>query len=89
MKINDSFILREIAGEHILIPVGAAALQLHGMITVSESGLLLYKKLQNECSEEELVDALLAEYEVERDVAAADIKAFLAQMRQIGILSEE
>lgn len=86
MKANQSFILREIAGEHILIPVGSAALQVHGMITVSESGLLLYQKLQNECSEEELVDALLGEYDVDRDVAEADVKAFLDQMRQVGIL---
>lgn len=78
--------MREIAGEHILIPVGSAALQVHGMITVSESGLLLYQKLQNECSEEELVDALLGEYDVDRDVAEADVKAFLDQMRQVGIL---
>lgn len=81
--------MREIAGEHILIPVGATALQIHGMITLSESGLLLYQKLQEECSEEDLVDALLAEYTVDRDTAASDVKEFLTRMRQVGILPEE
>lgn len=89
MKIRDNFILREIAGEHILIPVGEAALRVHGMVTLSESALLLYEKLQQrECDEEDLVNALLAEYDVEKDVASADVKAFLNQMRQVGILSE-
>ena len=45
MKIKDNFILREIAGEHILIPVGEAALRVHGMVTLSESAVILYEKL--------------------------------------------
>lgn len=85
MKIKDNFILREIAGEHILIPVGEAALRVHGMVTLSESAVLLYEKLQNEC-EEDLVNVLTAEYEVDRDEALRDVKAFLAQMRRVGIL---
>ena len=86
MKIKDNFILREIAGEHILIPVGEAALRVHGMVTLSESALLLYEKLQSECTEEDLVDVLTAEYEVGRDEALRDVGAFLDQMRQVGIL---
>ena len=86
MKIKDNFILREIAGEHILIPVGEAALRVHGMVTLSESALLLYEKLQSECTEEDLVDVLTAEYEVGREEALRDVGAFLGQMRQVGIL---
>lgn len=86
MKIKDNFILREIAGEHILIPVGEAALRVHGMVTLSESALLLYEKLKSECTEEDLVDVLTAEYEVDRDEALRDVGAFLGQMRQVGIL---
>ena len=86
MKIKDNFILREIAGEHILIPVGEAALRVHGMVTLSESALLLYEKLQSECTEEDLVDVLTAEYEVGRAEALRDVGAFLGQMRQVGIL---
>lgn len=86
MKITDNFILREIAGEHILIPVGEAALRVHGMVTLSESAVILYEKLQSECTEEDLVDVLTAEYEVDRDEALRDVGAFLGQMRQVGIL---
>ena len=89
MKIKDNFILREIAGEHILIPVGEAALRVHGMVTLSESALLLYEKLQSECTEEDLVDVLTAEYEVGREEALRDVGAFLVQMRQVGILEGE
>lgn len=86
MKATTEMVLREIAGEHLLIPVGQTALKVHGMITLSESGLLLWNKLQEECTEEDLVNALLAEYEVDRETAEADVKAFIGQMQKVGIL---
>lgn len=86
MKATTEMVLREIAGEHLLIPVGQTALKVHGMITLSESGLLLWNKLQEECTEEDLVNALLAEYEVDCETAEADVKAFVGQMQKVGIL---
>ena len=81
-------ILREIAGENILVPVGQTALKVHGMISLSESGLLLWKKLQDECTEEDLVDAILGEYIVDRETAADDVRVFVGQMREVGVLLE-
>ena len=48
--------------------------------------MLLWNRLQEECTEEDLVNALLAEYQVDRETAAADVKAFVQQMREVGIL---
>ena len=92
MRASGELVLREIAGAHILIPVGDTAAKLHGMITLSDSGLLLWERLQSECTEEELVEALLAEYEVDRetadrDTARADVRDFLGQLREVDILS--
>ena len=56
------------------------------MITLSESGLLLWKKLQKDCTEEELIETILSEYEVDRETARADVQAFLGQMNEVGIL---
>lgn len=86
MKIKGELMLREIAGEHILIPVGATALRIKGMINLTESGVLLWKRLQTECSEEELVETVLEEYEIDRETAAADVKTFLDQLRGLDLL---
>ena len=86
MRAIEDLIVREIAGEHILIPTGSAALKIHGMINLSESGYLLWDKLQSECTEEELVEAILAEYEIDRETAAEDVHSFLEKMYSIGIL---
>ena len=64
MKASNQFILRTIADEHLLIPVGEAALSVKGLIALSESGVILYNKLKNGCTRADLVAALMAEYEV-------------------------
>lgn len=86
MKVKANFILRKIADEHLLIPTGEAALTTKGLIAMSESGCLLYQKLQTGCSREDLIAALCSEYEVSEAVAGADVDAFLDQMRQLNML---
>lgn len=89
MKVNNQFILRNVAGDYLLIPTGRCALDVKGLILLSESGVLLYNKLMEGCTEEQLAAALTAEYEVSLQEAAQDTKAFLDQMRQLNILVEE
>ena len=89
MKISDQFILRNIAGDNLLIPTGPSALDVKGLILLSESGVLLYNRLKDGCTKEDLVSALTAEYEVSAQEAARDTEAFLEQMRQLKILLEE
>lgn len=86
VKAAGNLLLREIAGESILIPVGEMALKIHGMISLSESGAILWQKLQKECTEEELVDAILKEYDIDWATAVEDVQAFLKKMRKIGII---
>lgn len=89
MKVSDQFILRTVAGEHLLIPAGQAAVSMKGMIALSESAALIYEKLKTGCSREDLIAALTAEYEVCEDEAARDTDTFLDQMRQLNMLVED
>ena len=89
MKASNQFILRTIADDHLLIPVGEAALSVKGLIALSESGVILYNKLKNGCTRADLVAALMAEYEVSEEIASQDTDAFLNQMRQLGMLVED
>lgn len=89
MRVSDRFVLRTIADEHLLIPVGEAAITVKGLIALSESGVLLYEKLKSECSKDDLVAVLRGEYEVSQEEADRDTEAFLDQMRQLNMLIEE
>ncbi|MBR4888075.1 MAG: PqqD family protein [Clostridia bacterium] len=89
MRAMNEMVLREVAGEHILIPVGKTAMRVKGMISLSESGSLLWQKLQQDCTFEDLTNALLAEYDVDRAVAEQDVQAFLERLDSLGILVKD
>ena len=89
MRISNQFMLRQVADEYLVIPVGEAALKVKGLIGLSESGSLLYRRLQDGCTEEDLVRTLLAEYDIDAGTARADTRSFLDQMRRMGILIED
>lgn len=82
------FIPRQIAGEYVLVPVGEAAKQVRGMLGLSESGYLLYSLLQEERSRQELIDALLREYDADPETARQDVDDFLAGIDGLGLLEK-
>lgn len=88
MRINKEFVLREIAGEYIIIPTGSTALEFNGLITVNEIGVTLWKMLQEDVTVEQLVSGILEEYEVEEEEARADIEEFLEVLVKGGILTK-
>ena len=89
MRINKEYVLREIAGDYIIIPVGKTVLEFNGLITVNEVGVSLWKMLQEEVTLEDLVKGILEEYDVEEETARKDIQEFLGEMIKGGILEEK
>ena len=50
MRVDDGFVLREIAGDYVIIPTGKTVLDFNGMITVNEVGVSIWKMLQEAVS---------------------------------------
>lgn len=88
MRIVPGFVVRQIAGETIAIPAGAAARELSGLLALNGSGLYLFELLREEQTEESLVQALLETYEIDPATARADVSEFLEILRSNGILVE-
>lgn len=80
--------LREVAGSYAVIPMGKAAASFNGMITLNEMGAFLWKRLEKGASREDLLAAVLAEYEVEADRALAGIDRFLSTIQEEKFLEE-
>ena len=89
MRIDKEFILREIAGDYIIIPAGKTVLDFNGLITVNEVGVSLWNMLQNEVTFGELVRGILDEYDVEESVAREDVQEFLAALIDVGIITKD
>lgn len=86
MKVQKGFVLRELAGEYVIISTGAAPPASGGLLTVNEVGAELWEMLQTERSLEELVWKILEEYDVEEKTAREDIQEFLDTLNQRGML---
>ena len=85
MKLKDGFLLREIAGQTVVLPV-SGDLDLNMMITLNGTGAFLWEHLQKETTEEALVAELLKEYDVDEATAAASVAAFVQKLRSNNFL---
>lgn len=86
MKIKDGLMLYEVAGSYVVVPAGDEALDFNGMVTLNETGAFLWKQLEQECDQTQLVDALLDEYEVTLEQAQNSVERFVAEIRENGFV---
>lgn len=86
MRISKEFVLREIAGNHIVVPFGENSVSFKAMITLNKTGAFLWKQLEEEKTEEELLAAILEEYDIDYETAKADIAQFIEKLQTASIL---
>ena len=86
MKIKSGFILREVAGENVLIFLSPELK--NKVITLNNSAALLFNLISEGKNEKELVDALLEEYDTDEATASSDVKKFIETLSSIGALED-
>lgn len=86
MKLKDGFVLRTMGANHLVVPVGAQTVDFRCIITLNDTGAFLWQQLQQERQPEELVAALLEEYDVSSTQAQTDVAAFLDKLQEAGLL---
>lgn len=90
IQVKKGFVLRKIGAQYMAVPFGATATEVSGMISLTETGYFLWKAMEDGVNTVEgLVNALTAEYEVEREQAMKDICLFLANLAEMGVVSGE
>ena len=86
MKIRNGFMLRKVGGQNVVVAVGAASRDFNGIIKLNETGAFLWDLLKSERTPEELTEALLAEYDIDRETASADVEAFAERLSRAELL---
>jgi hypothetical protein len=86
MKLKDGFVLRTVAGETVVLPTGGVT-NFDMMITLNDTGKFLWERLTVGAEEAELVNALLAEYEVTEELATQSVAAFVARLKELDFLA--
>lgn len=89
MKINGTFVMREVAGEILLVPVEETALKLNGMITLNSVSAVIWKALEEQTDYDRILGRILERFNVSYETAKRDLDEFLAQMQEAGLLDAE
>ena len=89
MKAKPGFVVRNIADEFLLMPKGDNIGKFNGAILLNEVSAFVWEKLQNPISKEDLLKAVLAEYEIDRDVAAKDLVNLLETLRGYDVIVDD
>ena len=82
MKIREGYILRNVAGSFVVVPVGEATLEFNGMMNLNETGAFLFEKMIDGISREDLIKALTDEYDVDNETASKDVDAFIEKVEE-------
>ncbi|MBQ6626086.1 MAG: PqqD family protein [Ruminococcus sp.] len=86
MKIKDGFVLKAIAGSYMVVPLGSQVVDFGSIIKITETGAFLWEKLTQDVTKDELLSAMLSEYDVEETVASRDIDKFLLKLKDADLL---
>lgn len=87
MKIKDGYMLRNVAGKYIVVPVGEETMDFNGIITTNETGAFLWKSLEVEISQDDLLKLFLSEYEIDEHIAAEDLSNFIKKLADAELLA--
>ncbi len=88
MKIKDGYLLREVAGSNIVVPVGEGTIDFSGVITLNEVGAFIWKILEKGAAKEEVVEKMLSEYDVDKATAEKDIDEYISALKGAELIAD-
>ena len=87
MKIKKGFVLEEVAGSYLACATGKLAKSFPGFVRLNETGAFLWRELSEaDKTAQDLVAALMNEYEIDEATAAHDAEVFVNNLQKSGIL---
>lgn len=89
MKLKSGFVLREVAGENVVVATGRAGEGFHGMISLNDTGKEIWLGLEEGLSEAQIRERLMQKYEVDSETAERDVEELVEQIRGAGFLEKK
>lgn len=81
MKIKEGFLLRNVAGNHVVVPIGQATLDFNGMMSLNDTGAFIFGKMIEGITREELIEAVKQEYDIDYELAQKDVDVFIEKVK--------
>lgn len=88
MKIKSGFVMKDVAGSKVVLPLGERRLDLNGIITFNDVGAEVFNMLDGTNSVEEIVAKIAKDYEVSTEIVEADVNELIEKMRANGLIED-
>ena len=88
MKRKNDFMLQNVGGQSILVPLGAQVMDTNALITLNPTGRYVWELMAEHRSVDELAEAVTEKFDVELDRARVDVQAFLDEVTAMGLVEE-
>lgn len=88
MKTKKGFMLRSVGGRHVVVAIGKASEEFNGLIKLNETGAFLWKQLEKGTTYDDMLSALLKEYEVDEATARQGIDAFIETAKNANLIED-
>lgn len=86
MVIKQNLLLRKIVGEYILVPTGAVPDDQNGLFVLTEWGAFIWGLLEQGKESNQILHAILEEYEVDEPTAKQDLDEFLGKLKAMNVI---
>ena len=86
MKLKSGFVTHNVGKTQMMVATGSASAVFHGLVRSNETAAFIINCLKKETTEQEIVDAMLQEYDAPAEVIARDVHSVLEKLREIGAL---
>jgi len=87
MRLKCDFEVMELNEEKIAVPVGDNASIFQGVVKLNETAAFILNLLKQETSEEAIVEALLSEYDADRETIENDVKEYISKFADMGLIT--
>ena len=85
---SPSIVTRKTGNEYILVPIANNIADMNSVFTLNETGAFIWELIDGKRCVEDIINALIAEYEIDYENASKDIFSFIENMRKYLIISE-
>ena len=86
MKRKDDFMLQNVGGQDLLVPLGSQVMDTNAIITLNATGRYLWELLIEERSVDNLAACVAEKFDIDRERALADVHTFLEEITRMGLV---
>jgi hypothetical protein len=86
MHLKYPYEIMEVEGQRFAVPMEEDANGFNGVIKLSKTAQAIFELLQEDTSEEAIVEAMSRRFDADKNVLAADVHGIVVKLQQKGIL---